>query len=338
MTLTSKGASTMQHETNYAIRIGSQGSPDVMNVVPISVDGPGKGEVLVRNLAVGFNFIDISQRDGRAHLTLPSGLGHEGVAIVDALGEGVRDFSVGERVAYINAGIGAYATRRIVKADRLIRVPDELETDQVAAFLFKGLTAQYLVRRTFKVAAGDLVVVHAAAGGVGSIVSGWARSLGATVIGTVGSDGKRGAALAAGCVAAVNYTNENWVDEILEKTGGRKAEVVYDSVGKNTVLKSLDCLKPFGLLVVFGMASGPSPAIDPELLNVKGCLFMTRPSVFTHNATTGLLRANAAELFETIRRSSFPWPTITKFPLSDVVKVHRAVEQRQLTGSVVFIP
>lgn len=325
-------------DSDYVVRLERQGGPDVLEVVPAAIEDPVDGQVLLRNLAVGFNFIDISQRDGRAGLTLPSGLGHEGVGIVEAIGRGVTDLSVGDRVAYINAGIGAYSTRRIVPADRLIKVPDDIETDVLAASLFKGLTAQYLVKRTFKVGPGNLVIVHAAAGGVGSILSGWARLLGATVVGTVGTEEKRAAALAAGCASVVNYSDDRWVEHLLDQTGGRKAEVVFDSVGQRTVFGSIDALAPFGLLVIFGMASGPAPPIDPELLNAKGCLYMTRPSVFAHNSTTERLRENAADLFQTMRQPDFLMPVVKKFPLTRIANVHRAVEARQVTGSIVLIP
>ncbi|WP_292593586.1 zinc-binding dehydrogenase [Mesorhizobium sp.] len=248
------------------------------------------------------------------------------------------DFAVGDRVAYIGAGPGAYSDIRTVKADKLIRVPNTLKDDAVAANLFKGLTAQYLIKKTFPVRAGHLVLLHAAAGGVGSILASWASKLGATVLGTAGSDKKCAVARDKGCAIAVNYNKPGWQDALLSFTGGTKADVVYDSVGQQTFLSSLDLAAPFGSVVVFGMASGPAPAIDPEMLNRKGCLFLTRPSMFPHNATAQLLTGNSADLFEAMAAGMFDTGGFASVRLADVRDVHRAVEARQQTGSVVLIP
>lgn len=320
------------------VRVSTFSGPEAMELVTERLPAPATGQVQLRQTAVGVNFIDVYQRRGTYPLPSPTGLGHEAVGIVEAVGPGVTEFGAGDRVAYINAGIGAYADRRNVAADRLIRVPDGLSDEAVAAVIFKGMTAQYLVRKTHRVAPGDLVLVHAAAGGVGLILSSWAKALGATVVGAVGSEGKQSAALAAGCDHVVVTADPEWPAAMLAATGGRKARVVYDSVGRDTLLKSLDCAAPFGLVVVYGGASGPAPAIDPELLNRKGCLFLTRPSVFPHNAETATLRENAAELFDAIARG---WvvPTIgARFPLAAVADAHRAVEARATTGAVVLLP
>lgn len=320
------------------VRVTAFGGPEAMELVTERLASPGAGQVLLRQTAVGFNFIDIYQRRGVYPLPSPTGLGHEAVGIVEAVGPDVTEFRPGDRAAYINAGIGAYADRRIVAADRLVRVPDGLSDEAVAAVIFKGMTAQYLVRKTHRVAPGDLVLVHAAAGGVGLILSSWAKALGAVVVGAVGSEGKRAAALAAGCDHVVVTADPDWPAAMLAATGGRKARVVYDSVGRDTFLKSLDCAAPFGLVVVYGAASGPAPAIDPELLNKKGCLFLTRPSVFPHNAETAVLRANAAELFDAVARG-WVTPTIgARFPLAAVADAHRAAEARATTGAIVLVP
>jgi len=250
----------------------------------------------------------------------------------------VIDFAVGDRVAYIGAGPGAYADIRNVKAEKLVHIPPTLGDDAVAANLFKGLTAQYLVKKTFPVRAGHLILVHAAAGGVGSILASWASKIGATVLGTAGSEAKCAVARAKGCAVAVNYRQAGWQDSLLSFTGGEKVHVAYDSVGLQTFLSSLDLTAPFGTVVVFGMASGPAPAIEPELLNRKGCLFLTRPSVFPHNSTAQLLRQNAAELFRAMETGMFDTEGFERVELASIRDVHQAVEARARTGAVVLLP
>ena len=314
------------------------GSPEQMKVMPVELPDPASGEVQLRQTAIGFNFIDIYQRRGVYPLPLPTGLGHEATGIVEAVGPGVNEFKAGDRVAYMHAGIGAYADYRNVAADRLVRIPEEVTDEQAAALLFKGITAQYLVKKTHAVKAGEIVLVHAAAGGVGQILCQWAKGLGAFVIGTAGTPEKCAVAKAAGADVAINYSTEDWPAVLLEATGGKKANVVYDSVGKNTFLKSLDCATQFGLVVLFGAASGPAPAIDPELLNKKGCLFLTRPSVFPHNADPKVFRSNAADLFEVIASGTVKSSIGAKFKLDDIVEVHKTAELRATSGATLIIP
>ncbi|MER8465444.1 quinone oxidoreductase [Mesorhizobium sp. M1396] len=320
------------------VQIEHHGPPEVMHFADLELGPPGRGEVTIRQTAIGFNFIDISQRKGIAPLLLPTGLGHEAVGVVEDLDSSVEEFKIGDRVAYMGAGPGAYATFRTVNAEKLVAVPDGLSDEVIAAHFFKGLTAQYLIQKTFPVRNGHLVLLHAAAGGVGSIVASWASKLGATVIGTVGSDEKCSLAKANGCAFAVNYSRKGWEDEILEWTGGTKVDAVFDSIGKDTFLSSLDLTTPFGTVIVFGMASGPAPAIDPELLNRKGCLFLTRPSIFPHNAAAAQFRENAANLYKAMSDGMFDTNSYSRFEWTQVQDLHRAVEARDLSGPAVIIP
>ena len=314
------------------------GAPEKMQIVSAELPEPAVGEVQLRQTAIGLNFIDIYQRKGVYPLPLPTGLGHEAAGVVEAVGPGVEAFKVGDRVAYMNAGLGAYADFRNVPADRLVSIPENVSDEQAAALLFKGITAQYLLRKTHVVKAGETVLIHAAAGGVGQILCQWAKGLGAFVIGTAGSPAKCAVAKAAGADIAIDYSQENWVKTLLEATGGKKANVVYDSVGKDTFLKSLECAAQFGLVVLFGAASGPAPAIDPELLNKKGCLFLTRPSVFPHNADPAVFRANAAELFAVIASGVVKPAISAKFSLEDIAAAHRSAEARATQGATLIIP
>ena len=299
---------------------------------------PGPDQVRLRQTAIGFNFIDIYQRKGVYPLPLPTGLGHEAAGVVEAVGTNVSDFRIGDRVAYMHAGIGAYADYRNVAADRLVKIPDGISEEQAAALIFKGLTAQYLLRKTHAVKAGETVLVHAAAGGVGQILCRWAKALGAFVVATAGSQEKCQAATAAGADVALDYSQSDWPQRLLEATGGRKADVVYDSVGKDTFLKSLDCAAPFGLVVLYGAASGPAPDISPELLNKKGCLFLTRPSVFPHNAEAAVFRANAAELFAAIAAGSVRPNIGARFHLNEIVAAHESAEARKTLGATLILP
>ena len=314
------------------------GAPNVIQILDKDLPPPGKGEVQLRQTAIGFNFIDIYQRSGFYPLELPTGLGHEAVGVVEALGEGVTGLKVGDRVMYMNAGIGAYASARNVLAEKLVPVPSNISDEVAAAVFFKAMTAQYLVQKTYKVKTGDIVVVHAAAGGVGQILAGWAKALGAFVVGTVGSSGKIAAAKQAGCDVVVDYSQPNWVEEVIKATGGKKANVVYDSVAKDTFLGSLECTAPFGTVALFGAASGPAPEIQPEILNKKGCLFLTRPSVFPHNATHALLQENAKAVFDAIAKGYVKVQIGAKFPLEQAQEAHRAAEERKVSGAIVLIP
>lgn len=321
-----------------AIRLTAFGGPEVMRLERLDLPPPSAGEVQLRQTAIGFNFIDIYQRAGKYPLPTPTGLGHEAAGVVEALGAGVTDLAVGDHVAYMNAGVGAYADRRNVPAGKLVKIPDGISDDDAAAVFFKAMTAQYLVKKTHAVQPGDVVLVHAAAGGVGQILSGWAKALGATVIGTAGSQAKCAAALAAGCDAAIDYSQPDWVERVLAAMDGRKARVVYDSVARHTFMGSLDCAAPFGLVVLFGAASGPAPAIDPELLNKKGCLFLTRPSVFPHNADVATFRANAADVFAAMQSGAVRATIGASFRLDQVADAHRAAESRASTGAIVLRP
>ncbi|PHK96918.1 quinone oxidoreductase [Pseudoroseomonas rhizosphaerae] len=314
------------------------GPPEVMKVLTEELPPPGPGEAQIRHTAIGFNFIDIYQRRGRHPHKPPTGLGFEAAGVVEAVGPGVEGVAPGERVATMNAGVGAYADRRNVPAAKLVKLPDSISDEAAATLLFKGLTAQYLLRATHAVQPGELLLVHSAAGGVGQILSRWATALGATVIGTTGSPRKKGAALAAGCVAVVDLNDPDWPQAFLQASGGRKARVVYDAVGKDTLLKSLDCAAPFGLVVSYGSASGPSPAIDPELLGQKGNLFLTRPSVFPHNADEQSLRAHAADLFDAIAKGHVKVDIGQRFTLDHIVEAHRAAEERRVEGAILITP
>ena len=314
------------------------GNADVIKVIDKELPPPAKGEVQIRQTAIGFNFIDVYQRSGVYPLEMPTGLGHEAAGVVEAVGEGVVDFKAGDRVVYMNAGIGAYASARNVAADKLVLLPANISDEVAAAVFFKAMTAQYLVQKTYKVKAGDVVLVHAAAGGVGQILAGWAKALGAFVVGTVGSPAKFAAAKEAGCDAVVDYSAPNWVEEVIKATGGKKANVVYDSVAKTTFLGSLDCAAPFGTVALFGAASGPAPDIQPEILNKKGCLFLTRPSVFPHNSTAALLKENAKAVFDAIAKGQVKVQIGAKFSLEQAADAHRAAEGRKVSGAIVMTP
>jgi NADPH2:quinone reductase len=320
------------------VSLSELGTAEVIKLIDKELPLPGKGEIKLRQTAIGFNFIDVYQRSGVYPLDLPTGLGHEAVGVVEALGEGVTNFKVGDRVMYMNAGIGAYASARNVAADKLVPVPSNVSDEVAAAVFFKAMTAQYLIQKTYKVKAGDVVLVHAAAGGVGQILAGWAKALGAFVVGTVGSEAKVAVAKEAGCDAVVDYSKPNWVEEVIKATGGKKANVVYDSVAKDTFLGSLDCVAPFGTLALFGGASGPAPEIQPEILNKKGCLFLTRPSVFPHNSTPALLQENAKAVFDAIAKGYIKVQIGAKFPLEQAADAHRAAESRKVAGAIVMIP
>lgn len=324
--------------TARTVIIEGFGGPEVMSLVTEDIPPPAPGEVRIAQTAIGFNLIDLNQRRGALPLALPSRLGFEAAGRVEELGPGVAGLAVGDRVAYMNAGLGAYADRRNVPAEKLVRLPEAVSDEAAASLLFKGLTAQYLLRKTHAVQPGDLLLVHTAAGGVGQILTRWAIALGATVIGTTSSPHKRAVALAAGCTAVVDTSDEAWPRAFLDATGGHKARVVYDAIGQATLLKSLECAAPFGLVVCYGAASGRAPAVDPELLNRNGCLYLTRPSVFPHNADPATFRANAADLFDAIDRGHVKVDIAARFPLDQVAEAHRAAEERRVAGAMVIHP
>jgi NADPH2:quinone reductase len=320
------------------VYIDAPGDPLNMQLRTVDLPLPEAGEVQLRQTAIGFNYIDVYQRSGKYALPLPSGLGHEAAGVVEAVGEGVTQFKPKDRVVYMNAGLGAYADRRNVAAEKLVALPADVSDEDAVAVFFKGMTAQYLLRKTYRVKPGDVVIVHAAAGGVGQILSRWARGLGAHVFGTAGSSEKCRIAQNAGCEACIDYSNSSWVSELLRVMDGRKANVVYDSVARHTFMGSLDCAAPFSTVVLFGAASGPAPNIDPELLNKKGCLFLTRPSVFPHNAVPATFRENAQEVFTAIREGLIQPHIGATFSLDQVVDAHIAAESRATSGAIVLIP
>ena len=321
-----------------AIQLTEFGAPEVMRLTTLDLPGPAAGEVQLRQTAMGFNYIDIYQRSGKYPLPTPTGLGHEAAGVVEALGDGVTDLKLGDHVVYMNAGLGAYADRRNVPAAKLVKIPAGISDEDAAAVFFKAMTAQYLVKKTYAIQAGDVVLVHAAAGGVGLILCRWAKALGATVVGTAGSAAKCALACAEGADTCIDYTQPNWVAQVVAATGGRKARVVYDSVAQHTFMGSLDCTAPFGMVVLYGAASGPAPAIEPELLNKKGCLFLTRPSVFPHNADPATFRANAADVFAAMASGAVRATVGARFRLDQLPEAHRAAEARQTTGAIVILP
>lgn len=321
------------------IRIHETGGPEVMRLEEVAVDAPGAGEVRVRQSAIGLNYIDVYFRTGLYPApTMPFTPGLEAAGEVMAVGDGVSDLAVGDRVAYAAPPVGAYADERLMPADRLVRVPDGVTDQQAAAMMLKGMTAQYLLRTTYRVQAGQTILFHAAAGGVGLIACQWARALGATVIGTVGSDEKAELARAHGCDHPIVYTRENLVERVRELTGGEGVPVVYDSVGKDTYEASLDCLAPLGMMVSFGNASGPAPDVNPGMLAQKGSLFFTRPTLMTYTAKRADLVASANELFDVVADGRVRVEVNQTFPLADAGDAHRALEGRRTTGSTVLMP
>ena len=321
-----------------AVRIHQHGGPEVMQLEDVSVGDPGPNQARIRHTAIGLNFIDTYHRSGLYKLEMPSGLGSEGAGVVEAVGSGVTWVKAGERVGYAGGPPGAYAEVRLVPAERLVKLPEGISDQQAAAMMLKGLTVQYLLRRTYKVKAGDTVLFHAAAGGVGLIASQWLKALGATVIGTVGSEDKAKLAKAHGCDHAIVYTKENFVERVKEITKGNKVPVVYDSVGKDTFMGSLDCLQPLGLLAVFGNGSGPVPAFDLGLLAAKGSLFVTRPTLVTYTAKREDLEAGAAELFDVVKSGKVKIEINQTYALKDAAQAHRDLESRKTTGSTVLLP
>lgn len=321
-----------------AIRIHEAGGPEVMRWEEVSVPAPGPGEILVANSAVGLNYIDTYHRTGLYPLPLPSGIGLEAAGRVEALGEGVTDLAVGDRIAYASPPIGAYAQSRVMPADRVVKVPDGVDDRTAAAMMLKGMTVEYLLRRTFKVQPGDTILFHAAAGGVGLIACAWAKHLGATVIGTVGSEEKAALARAHGCDHPVIYTRESFKDRVMEITDGRGVPVVYDSIGKTSFMESLDCLSPRGLMVSYGNSSGPVDKFETGILAAKGSLYLTRPSLVTYTASREDLLASSTALFDVVQKGIVKIEINQTYPLSEAVQAHRDLEGRKTTGSTVLLP
>jgi len=322
-----------------AIRIHETGGPEVLRWEDVEVGNPGPGQVRIRHTAVGLNFIDVYHRTGLYPVpALPSGIGLEAAGVVDALGEGVSDIAVGHRVAYASGPVGSYAVARLMAADRLVALPDSISDQQAAAMMLQGLTAQYLLRRTYRVQPGDTILVHAAAGGVGLIACQWAKHLGATVIGTVGTDEKAVLARANGCDHPILYTRENFADRVKDITAGAGVAAVYDSVGKDTFEGSLDCLRPLGMMVSFGNASGAVPPFEPGILAAKGSLFFTRPTLMTYTAKPEDLQAMARELLEVVEAGVVRISVNQTYALKDAAQAHTDLEARKTTGSTVLIP
>ena len=322
----------------HAIRLHQTGAPELMQWESIALPPPAAGEVRLRHHAIGLNYIDTYHRSGLYPLPLPSGLGQEAAGVVEAVGEGVSEVAVGDRVAYATAPLGAYAEARNVPADVLVPLPDALSFEQGAAMLMQGLTAQYLLRRTYRVQAGDTILVHAAAGGVGTIMCQWAKALGATVIGTVGSEHKAELARANGCDHPIVYTRVNFAQRVRALTGGEGVPVIFDSIGKDTFMDSLACLRPLGLMVSFGNASGAVPPIDIGVLERMGSLFLTRPTLFTYAARRSELLAMASELFDLAVAGTLHIAINQRYALKDAALAHRDLEGRRTTGSSILLP
>jgi len=320
-----------------AVRIHKTGGPEVMVLEEVELGAPGPGMVTVANRAIGLNYIDTYHRSGLYPLSLPTGLGVEGAGMVQAVGEGV-DLHAGDRVAYCSAGLGSYAQALNLPASRLVKIPDGMAFEQAAACLLKGQTAEYLLQRAYPLHPGEFCLFHAAAGGVGLIFGQWASSIGATVIGTVGSQQKAELAKAHGFAHVINYRTENVVERVLEITGGAKLPVVYDGVGKDTFDISLDCLRPRGLMVSFGNASGAPDPLNLQVLANKGSLFITRPTMVTYTLTTAELQQSSNDLFALISSGAVRVEINQRYPLADVQQAHRDLESRKTTGSSILLP
>jgi NADPH2:quinone reductase len=322
-----------------AIKIYETGGTDVMRWEDFDPGPPAAGEVLVRHEAVGLNFIDVYHRTGTYPLpSLPAIPGMEGAGIVEAVGEGVTEVAAGDRVAYAGLPPGAYAEARLIPAHRLVKVPDAISAQQAAAMMLQGMTACYLLRGCYDVKDGDTILIQAAAGGVGLIVCQWANHLGATVIGTVGSEAKAELARAHGCHHTILYNEEDFAERTREITGGKGVDVVYDSVGQATFMKSLDCLRPMGMMVSFGQSSGLVPAFDPGLLSAKGSLFLTRPTLMTYTAERDALLTHARDLFEVVQSGAVKIEVRQTYPLAEAARAHQDLEARKTAGSSILLP
>ncbi len=321
-----------------AVRVHKLGGPEVLTYEQIDIGQPGPGQIRIRQRACGINYIDTYYRSGLYPApSLPFVAGNEGAGDVVAVGEGVKDLKVGDRVAYV-VTLGGYAEERLLPADRVVKLPDAISYEQAAGMMLKGMTVRYLLRRTFKVEKGTALLLHAAAGGVGLIASQWARYLGATVIGTVGSKEKAALAKTHGCHHTILYREEDFVARVKDITAGKLCDVVYDGVGKDTFPASLDCLHPLGMFVSFGNASGSIEAFNPSILQQKGSLFMTRPTLVHYIASRDDLLTTANDLFNVVAGGAVKIPVNQTYPLKDAVKAHRDLESRKTTGSSILIP
>lgn len=321
-----------------AIRISKTGGPEVMEYVDVDVGEPAAGEARVRQAACGLNYIDVYFRTGLYPQPLPAGLGMEGAGVVEAVGEGVAHVKPGDRVAYAGRPPGAYAELRTMPASHLVKLPDAIDFETAAAMMLQGLTVQYLFKRTFPLRGGETILFHAAAGGVGLIACQWAKALGVTMIGTVGSDEKAALARDHGCAHVINYNKESFVERVKDITGGKGVPVVYDSIGNDTFIGSLDCLSPLGMMVSYGSASGPVPPFGLNELASRGSLFITRPTLFTYTGRRDDLEAMAGDLFAMVESGKIKIDINQRYSLKDAGQAHRDLEARKTTGSSIFIP
>ncbi|HET7843885.1 MAG TPA: quinone oxidoreductase [Xanthomonadales bacterium] len=324
-----------------AILIRATGGPERLELADVDVGDPGPGEIRIRHHASGLNFIDVYHRTGLYPLPLPHALGMEGAGVVEAVGEGVTHLAAGDRAAYASGPPGSYCEARVMPAKNVVRLPDGIAFDTAAGMMLKGLTAQYLLKRTKPAEGlerGDFVLFHAAAGGVGLIACQWAKALGLQLIGTAGGPAKCALACEHGAAFVIDYKSEDFVARVKEITGGKGVKVVYDSIGKDTFEKSLDCLRPFGLMASFGNASGPVPPFSPLILGPKGSLYITRQTLFTHIATREATQAMADDLFDVVLRGEVRIRIDQRFPLAAAADAHRALEARRTTGSTVLVP
>ena len=321
----------------HAIRLYETGGPEKLRWEEVEPGNPGPGEVRVRNTAIGVNYVDIYHRNGPAPAPLPVILGVEGAGVVEAIGPGIGDFNIGDRVAYANP-LGSYAEVCLRPVVKLVKIPPEIDDRVAAAILLKGMTAWYLISRTYRVKPGDTILMHAAAGGVGMILCQWATSLGATVIGTVGREGKIAAAREAGCKHVIVTSKEKWVERVKSITEGKGVPVVYDGVGKDTFMESFDCLAPLGMLVNFGNASGAVTSFNPAILAQKGSLFLTRPTLFHHTGDRENLLQASRDVFSALERKAIKISINHTYPLREAAQAHRDLESRKTTGSIVLVP
>ena len=328
----------MAANTVKAIRMSKVGGPEVLEYVDVELGEPGTGEVLIRQHAIGVNFLDIYFRVGLYPVPLPAGMGQEGAGVIEKVGPGVTHVKVGDRVAYAGRPAGSYAQARVMPADILIKLPDAISFEQAASMMLQGMTVQYLLNSTYKVQKGDTVLFHAAAGGVGSIACQWLKALGAITIGTVGSPEKAALAKSMGCDHTILYREEDFVKRVREITGGKGVPVVYDSIGKDTFMKSLDCLSPLGTLVTFGNASGPVPPLDVSILAGKGSLKVTRPTLTTYVLNRELLEPMAADLFNRVMSGQVKIDISKRYPLEQAAQAQRDMEERKTTGSIILLP
>ena len=324
--------------TAKAIRFARTGGPEVLEYVDVEVGDPGPGEARVRNHAIGVNFIDTYFRSGLYPLDLPNGLGQEAAGVVEAVGEGVTHVKPGDRVAYAARPNGAYSQLRVMPADILVHLPDAISFETGAAMMLQGLTVQYLLKQTYAVQPGETILFHAAAGGVGLIACQWARALGVNLIGTVGSNEKAALARERGAAHVINYRDEDVVQRVLDITNGEKVPVVYDSVGKDMFTRSLDCLRPRGLMVSFGNSSGPVPPFSLNELSARGSLYITRPTLQSYAATRAQREAMAADLFDVVASGKVNIDIHQRFPLADAAQAHIALEGRRTTGKTILLP